>query len=155
MNPYEEDRPTQPRRNMLWLLPAFLLIVMLTIVTATVMCLRLVERIGETGGLRQTASDFATDDERIGFVQQFSPVTIPRSATDFTIEQDPVNEGYRQATFTLSAEDFGTLAGTLQRERSLDGEGTFKYPGPLSDDDQTSYKLDPRSYRVEVYYVDP
>jgi hypothetical protein len=137
------------------MLPVFLLAVMLAIVLATVLFLRLVERLGDTGGIRRSEADFATDVERISFVQQFSPLRIPASATEFAIEQGPVTQGYLRATFRVSAEDYESLSGSLAGERALDGEGTYKFPGPLSDDDQTSYKLDPRTRRVEVYYVDP
>lgn len=154
MNPQAENS-TRPHRNLLWLLPPFLLIVMLAIVTATVMSLHLAERIGQTGGKRHNAADFASDVERIAFVQQFSPLKIPHSATEFTIEQDPANAGYRQATFVVSPDDFTVLADKLNNEHTLDGEGTFKLDGPLSDNDQTSFKLDAATRRVEVNYFDP
>jgi hypothetical protein len=137
------------------MLPVFLLAVMLAIVLATVLFLRLAERLGDTGGIRRSEADFSTDVERISFVQQFSPMRIPASATEFAIEQGPVTQGNLRATFRVSAEDYQSLSDALGGERALDGEGTYKFPGPLSDDDQTSYKLDPHTRRVEVYYFDP
>lgn len=141
-------------RDILWILPAFLLAVMLLIVTAVVLFLWLVVPVATLSGIEKTATDFATDAQRIAFVQKYSPVTIPDGATAFSIEFEHFQDTYLKATFRLPEQELDELAAALQKASPSAGL-RFVLPGPLSLDDQSTFKLDRDRLQVELVYIDP
>ncbi|MFB3893333.1 MAG: hypothetical protein ACE15C_15070 [Phycisphaerae bacterium] len=64
----------------------------------------------------RTQRDFKNDAQRIAFIQDFLPVTVPAGASAIQIKYDRWQDYHLEASFQLSAADMAAFAKALQAQ---------------------------------------
>ena len=101
----------------------------------------------------QNETDWPDDVQRRAFVQGFSPITIPDSAANFSINYQRFHDTALDVRFTLAPDDYVAMEAAM---KSVSGQTgvfeSYQLPGNRSPNDYVNYHFNGELHAVEINY---